>query len=124
MSSTKCPAIIHLRDFVETVGSDPTRPDQQAAIQLQTVLNIPSLQPDEQSNDMEICPVPALIRIFTLPGQLHLYQQEVFIYVMGLFYMVPSLDDQPQMIVNAYTADWSATLSFRSLPRSGIYTNH
>ena len=105
MSSTKCPAIIHLRDFVETVGPDPTRPDQQAAIQLQTVLNIPSLQPDEQSNDMEICPVPALVRIFTLLGQLHLYQQEVFVYMMGLFYIVPSLDGQPQIIVNAYTAD-------------------
>ena len=105
MLSTNGPTIIYLQDFVEAVRPDPTCLDQQAAIQLQTILNIPSLQPDEQSNDLEICPVPALVQIFILPGQLHLYQREVFIYVMGLFYMVPSPDSQPQMIVNAYTAD-------------------
>lgn len=106
MSTTKNPAIIHLRDFVEVVEPDPTRLDQQAAIQLQVALNIPPVQPDEQSDDLDVCPIPTLVRVFTLPGQLHLYQQDVFIYVMGLFSMLTNVDGQPQMVVNAYTVDW------------------
>jgi hypothetical protein len=109
MSSSNNPAIIHLRDFVEAVGPDPTRLDQQAAIQLQIALNIPPVQPDEQSDDLDICSIPTLVRVYTLPGQSPLYQQDVFTYVMGSFSML-TLDGQPQMTVNAYTSDWSAPI--------------
>jgi hypothetical protein len=73
MLSSNNPAIIHLWDFVKAVGPDPTHLDQQAAIQLQIALNIPPVQPDEQSDDLDICSIPILVWVYTLPGQSYLY---------------------------------------------------
>jgi hypothetical protein len=35
------PAILHIRDFIEHVEPDPTRPGKALAMQLQSSLNIP-----------------------------------------------------------------------------------
>jgi hypothetical protein len=99
-------AIIHLRDFIEKVGPDPTCPDQTHILQIQASLNIPSVKPEEQSDDINVCPIPALIRFFTPAGRADLYQQDVFVYVRGPFHVANHLRGQPKIMINAYTVDW------------------
>ena len=106
MSKESNLAIIHLRDFIEEVGPAPTRPDKTPTFQIQTTLNVPSIKPEEQSDDFDICPIPALVRFFTPASQLHLYQQDVFIYAWGPFHVSDRRHDQPTIMVNAYAVDW------------------
>jgi hypothetical protein len=106
MPNADSPAIIHLRDFIEEISNDPSRPDQGPALQIQITLNIPSVQPEEQSDDVDCSPIQTLIRFFTPAGRSHLYQPDTFIYAWGPFHMVHRQNDQPQMIINAHTVNW------------------
>jgi hypothetical protein len=49
--SRTCLAILHIRDFIDQVEPDPTRPDKALALQLRISLNIP--QKDALSDDVE-----------------------------------------------------------------------
>jgi hypothetical protein len=49
--SRTCLAILHIRDFIDQVELDPTRPDKALALQLRISLNIP--QKDALSDDVE-----------------------------------------------------------------------
>ncbi|KAN0086376.1 hypothetical protein V8E54_000064 [Elaphomyces granulatus] len=64
MGSVNNPAIMNLRDFIEEVGVDPSRPDMSSALQLKTSLNIPPLQAEEHCEDIDLSPIPTLIRLF------------------------------------------------------------
>jgi hypothetical protein len=46
------PAYLHLRDFIEEVGPDPTRPNKGQALQLLVSLHIP--EKDIQSDDVPL----------------------------------------------------------------------
>lgn len=54
MGSVNNPAIMNLRDFVEGVGVDPSRPNMSSALQLKTSLNIPPLQAEEHCDDIDM----------------------------------------------------------------------
>jgi hypothetical protein len=58
-----CPATIHIRDFIDGVEPDPTRPGKSLALQLRLSLNIPDK--DEQSDDVTQGDIPTLIRFFS-----------------------------------------------------------
>ncbi|KAN0074020.1 hypothetical protein V8E54_007957 [Elaphomyces granulatus] len=103
MGSVNNPAIMNLRDFVEEVGVDPSRPGMSSALQLKTSLNIPPLQA-EHCDDIDISPIPTLIRLFCPAGQLHSFQQEVFIYAWGQFHVVCG-SDETQIVIYAYSVD-------------------
>jgi hypothetical protein len=105
MSSTKvAPAILHIRDFLESVTPDPARPDQQSALQLHCLLNIP-FQADYLSDDAEA--LRFLLLCFFCPiGRSHLYEANVFIYAWGPFFTINGLDGQLQLILQANELDW------------------
>jgi hypothetical protein len=100
MASTKTsPTILHMRDFVEHVGPDPTRPGKSLAMQLQSPLNIP-FQLDAQSIDVQGQEIPTLIRFFCETAHLPLYEPEVFVYAWGSF-LTTTTEDGLQIILNA-----------------------
>lgn len=66
-SNSTCPTIIHIRDFVEHVEPDPTRPGKWFSMQLRISLNIPSK--DIHSDDMEQDEIPTLLRFFNEGNQ-------------------------------------------------------
>jgi hypothetical protein len=47
------PAIVDLRDFINEVGGDPSKPEQSTAMQIKASLNIPSLPLQETSDDFD-----------------------------------------------------------------------
>jgi hypothetical protein len=59
-SNSTYPAVIHIRDFVEHIEPDPTRPGKGQSMQLRISLNIPLK--DIQSEDVEHDEIPTLIR--------------------------------------------------------------
>jgi hypothetical protein len=106
MSSTNNFTNIHVRDFVNEVSRDPTRPGYDSALQLHTDINIPPVHGEELSDDFDIVPIPALIRFFAPTGQMDLYQPSVFVYATGPFNMNGTQDAVPQMVINAFSVDW------------------
>ena len=50
MSST---AIIHVRDFINEVNGDPSKPEQNTAMQIKASLNLPPLPVQEISDDFD-----------------------------------------------------------------------
>jgi hypothetical protein len=61
-SQVNLPAILHLRDFINSVGPDPSRPDQGLALQIEASLHLP-FQSDLYSDDVELTALPTTIRI-------------------------------------------------------------
>lgn len=96
----------HLRDFVYEVRRDPSRPSYESALQLHLDINIPGVQGEERSDDVEVRPIPALVRYFAPAGQIDLYREGVFIYARGSFTITSTQDVVPQLVATAYSADW------------------
>ena len=99
-------AIIHLRDFINEVGADPSKPDQSTGMQIKASLNIPAPSILEISDDLEPRSIPASIRFFCPALQTSSYEPNVFIYAWGPFYFLRS-EQERELIVNAYTVQWS-----------------
>ena len=76
-------AILHIRDFIEHVEPDPTRPGKGLFMQLRVSLNIPDK--DVQSDDVEQDDIPTLIRFFNEENRPALYQPNAFVYAWGSF---------------------------------------
>src|SRR5467141_3904901 len=106
MSSTNNFTDVHIRDFIEEVRRDPTRPGYDSALQLHADVNVPPVQGEELSDDVDFLPIPTLIRYFAPGGQVDLYQPTIFVYARGQFRMSNSQDGLPQILVNAFAADW------------------
>ncbi|KAJ5904785.1 uncharacterized protein N7473_001701 [Penicillium subrubescens] len=102
-SNSTCPAIIHIRDFVEQVEPDPTRPGKGFSMQLRISLNIPLK--DIQSDDVEQDEIPTLLRFFNEGNQSDLYKSNTFIYSSGSFLTTSSDDDDFHVIIHAHTLD-------------------
>jgi hypothetical protein len=51
--STNCFTNIHVRDFVNEVARDPTRPGYDSALQLHSNVHVPSVQGEELSDDFD-----------------------------------------------------------------------
>lgn len=99
------PSILHVRDFIEYVEPDPTRPGKGLSMQLRVSLNIPFK--DVQSDDVEQNEIPTLIRFFNEGNQTDLYQPNTFVYASGSFLTTSSEDDDLHIILHAHTLDWS-----------------
>src|ERR1700744_5598871 len=102
-SNSTCPAIIHIRDFVEHVEPDPTRPGKGLSMQLRVSLNIPLK--DIQSDDVEQNEIPTLLRFFNEGNQSDLYKPNTFIYSSGSFLTTSSDDEEFHIIIYAHTMD-------------------
>ncbi|KZN87629.1 hypothetical protein EN45_061900 [Penicillium chrysogenum] len=91
-SNSTFPAIIHIRDFVEHVEPDPTRPGKGLSMQLRISLNIP--WKDIQSDDVEQDDIPTLVRFFNEGNQSDLYKPNTFVYSSGSFLTTSSDDEE------------------------------
>jgi hypothetical protein len=103
------PAVLHIRDFIEQVEQDPTRPGKGLALQLRTSLNIP--EKDAQSDDIEQQDIPTLIRFFSDPGQADIYRENTFIYAWGSFLTATTQDQGFHILLHAHTVDRYVPLS-------------
>jgi hypothetical protein len=102
-SNSTCPAIIHIRDFVEHVEPDPTRPGKGLSMQLRISLNIPLK--DIQSDNVEQNEIPTLLRFFNEGNQSGLYNPNTFIYSSGSFLTTSSDDEEFHIVIHAHTLD-------------------
>ncbi|CAI7627757.1 unnamed protein product [Penicillium pancosmium] len=102
-SNTTHPAIIHIRDFVEHVEPDPTRPGKGLSMQLRVLLNIP--QRDIQSDDVEQDEIPTLIRFFNDSNQPDLYKANTFVYSSGSFLTNSSENEKFHIVLHAHNLD-------------------
>jgi hypothetical protein len=83
-------AILRIRDFIENVEPDSTRPGKGLSVQLRVSLNIPS--EDIQSDDVEQNEIPTLIRFFNEGNRPDLYQTNAFVFSSG--FLTTSSDDE------------------------------
>ena len=97
------PAIIHIRDFINHVEPDPTRPGKGLALQLHVSLNLPDK--DAQSDDVEQKEVPTLVRFFTEASRSDLYRPNAFIYAWGTFLTTTTEDLGFHILLHAHTVD-------------------
>ena len=102
-SNKSFPAIIHVRDFIDSVEPDPTRPGRALSMQLGVSLNIPFK--DIESDDVESNEIPTLIRFFNEGNQSDIYQPNAFIYSSGAFLTTSSEDDGFHIILHAHNLD-------------------
>ncbi|GFG21446.1 hypothetical protein IFM5058_11047 [Aspergillus udagawae] len=98
-----CPATIHIRDFIDCVEPDPTRPSKNLALQLRLSLNIPDK--DEQSDDVTQGDIPTLIRFFSQTTRNEIYQPNVFIYAWGSFLTATTQEDGFHILLHAHAVD-------------------
>jgi hypothetical protein len=102
-SNSICPAVIHIRDFVEHVEPDPTRPGKGHSMQLRISLNIPLK--DVQSEDVKQDEIPTLVRLFNEGNQSDIYTPNTFVYSSGSFLNTSSDDEEFHIIIHAHTLD-------------------
>lgn len=104
-SNTTCPAIIHIRDFIDHVEPDPTRPGKGLSIQLRLSLNIP--WKDVYSDDVEQDEIPTLVRFFNDGNQSDRYKPNTFIYSSASFLTTSSDDEEFHIVLHAHSLDRS-----------------
>lgn len=73
------PAILHLRDFINSVGPDPSRPGQGLALQIEASLHLP-FQTDLYSDDVDLTGLPTTVHFFASLGNSQSYDSNKFIY--------------------------------------------
>jgi hypothetical protein len=96
---------IHVRDFINQVARDPTRPGYDSALQLHSDVHIPSVQGEELSDDFDCKNIPTIIRFFAPAGQVDQFKTNAFVYTTGSF-NINSQDGFPELLVNAFSANW------------------
>ena len=104
-SQVNSPAILHLRDFINSVGPDPSRPDQGLALQIEASLHLP-FQTDLYSDDVELNELPTTIHYFASPGNSQSYEPDKFIYAWGSFLASVDPGGSLHLIVHAHEIDW------------------
>jgi hypothetical protein len=108
-SNRSSPAILHVRDFVEHIEPDPTRPGKALSMQLCVSLNIPFK--DIESDDVESCEIPTLIRFFNEGNRSEICQPNAFVYSSGAFLTTSSEDEDFHIILHAHNLDRSVYIS-------------
>ena len=108
-SNKSNPAVLHIRDFIEHVEPDPTRPGTNLALQLRVSLNIP--EKDVHSDDVEQDDIPTLIRFFAETNHTDSYQPNTFIYAWGSFLTNSQQPEGIHILLHAHTVDWLASLT-------------
>jgi hypothetical protein len=96
-------AILHIRDFIEHVEPDPTRPGKGLSMQLRVSLNIPDK--DVQSDDVEQDDIPTLIRFFNEGNRPGIYQPNAFLYAWGSFLTDSSDSEDFHILLHANNVD-------------------
>jgi hypothetical protein len=104
-SQVNSPAILHLRDFIDTVGPDPSRPDQGLALQIRAALHLP-FQTNLYSDDVELNELPTTIQFFASPSNPQSYEPNKFIYAWGPFLTSVDPDGVLHLILHAHEVDW------------------
>jgi hypothetical protein len=104
-SHVNSPAILHLRDFINSVGPDPSRPGQGLALQIEASLHLP-FQTDLYSDDVELTELPTTIHFFASPGNSQSYEPNKFIYAWGSFLTCVDPDESLHLILHAHEVDW------------------
>lgn len=108
-SNKSFPTVLHIRDFIEQVEQDPTRPGKGLALQLRISLNIP--EKDTQSDDVEQQDIPTMIRFFSDHGRSDIYNENCFVYAWGSFLTATTQDQGFHILLHAHTVDRYVTLS-------------
>jgi hypothetical protein len=103
--STNCFTNIHIRDFINEVGRDPTRPEYDSALQLHSNVHVPSVQGEELSDNFDTRNIPTLIRFFAPAGQVDQFKTNGFVYTTASFNII-NQDGFPQLLVNTFSANW------------------
>ena len=70
MSNTNNFTDVLIRDFIQEISRDPTRPGYDSVLQLRADINVPPVQ-----GDVDFLPIPTLIRYFAPGGQVDQYQR-------------------------------------------------
>lgn len=104
-SQVNSPAILHLRDFINSVGPDPSRPGQGLALQIEASLHLP-FQTDLYSDDVELAELPTTIHFFASPGNSQSYDLNKLIYAWGSFLTCVDPDGFLHLILHAHEVDW------------------
>jgi hypothetical protein len=108
LSHANFPAILHLRDFINSVGPDPSWPNQGLALQIEASLYLP-FQTDLYSDDVELAELLTIIYFFASPGNPQSYEPDRFIYAWGSFLTSVDQDGSLRLILHAYEVDWYDT---------------
>lgn len=104
-SQVYSPAILHLRDFINKVGPDPSRPGQGLALQIEASLHLP-FQTDLYSDDVELTGLPTTVHFFASPGNSQSYDPNKFFYAWGSFLTCVDPEGSLRLILNAHEVDW------------------
>jgi hypothetical protein len=94
-----------MRDLIDCVKPDPSRPNQVLALQIETSLNLP-FQTDMYSDDVSVTELPTTIHFFASPNRHEDYEQNVFIYAWGPFLTCINSDGSLHLILYAHEIDW------------------
>lgn len=78
-SQINSPAILHLREFIDSVGPDPSRPEQGLALQIEAPLHLP-FQTNLYSDNVKLNKLPTTILYFVSPDNPQSYEPNKFIY--------------------------------------------
>lgn len=104
-SQANSPAILHLRDFINSVGPDPSRPQQGLALQIEASLHLP-FQTDLYSDDVELTELRTTILFFASPVNSQSYEPGTFMYAWGSFLTSVDPDGSLHLILHAHEVDW------------------
>lgn len=96
---------LHLRDFINSVGPDPSRPGQGLALQIEAALHLP-FQTDLYSDDVELSELPTTIHFFASPGNSQSHDPNKLIYAWGSFLTCVDPDGFLHLILRAHEVDW------------------
>jgi hypothetical protein len=122
-SNTTWPAIIHIRDFIDHVEPDPTRPGKGLSMQLRISLNIPCK--GIQSDDVEQNGIPTLVRFFNEGNQSDLYKPNAFVYSSGSFLTTSSDAEKFHIVIHAHNIDRSVCpLCYRTKLTQSSYVDN
>jgi hypothetical protein len=104
-SQVNSPAILHLRDFIDSVGPDPSRPEQGLALKIEASLHLP-FQTNLYLDDIELNELLTTIHFFASPGNPLSYEPNKFIYAWGSFLTSVGPDGSLHLILHAHKVDW------------------
>lgn len=104
-SQANSPAILHLRDFIDSVGPDLSRPGQGLALQIEASLHLP-FHADLYSDDVELAELPTTIHFFASPSNPQSYEPNKFIYAWGSFLTCVDPEGSLHLILHAHEVDW------------------
>ncbi len=91
---------ICIRDFVDSIGPDPSREDKSNYVEISADVNIFE-EGDPSPSDIIVEPIRTRIRTYLNRGDQNLYCPNAFFYAEGRFSIAKALDDALEINVQA-----------------------